>query len=158
MTRKEIEALAEGVACNHRTEKQCWIDVHQIVKKLGGKIEYAKPENKIELCCYADESFKIILLRQPHYHEQRDRWSIAHALGHVLMHSHPGKTRLFTREENRTECMQANWFAAGLLMPKTSFLTKAKELRNDTEELASLFWVMEGAASSRLESFRLGLS
>ena len=158
MTRKEIEALAEAVACAHRINKQSWTDVRHIAKTLGGEIRRATPDTEAVLCCYADESFRILLLGDSSDQEQRDRWTIAHALGHVLMHSLPGETRVFKREENRIECMQANWFAAGLLMPKTAFLLSARELNDEADELARRFKVMEGAASSRLESFRLGLS
>jgi Zn-dependent peptidase ImmA (M78 family) len=62
--------------------------------------------------------------------EQRRRFAIAHALGHFLIKAQRGDRQCSSRDlgesrrdtEHRKEEMQANRFAAGLLMPKPWFV------------------------------------
>lgn len=62
---------------------------------------------------------------------QRRRFAVAHQLGHYLLRAHPGDRHCTNRDlsENRRDTahrkeeMQANRFAAGLLMPKPWFNT-----------------------------------
>jgi Zn-dependent peptidase ImmA (M78 family) len=57
--------------------------------------------------------------------QRRDQFTVAHELGHYFLHSDQGRVpivayRLPARERGRTE-WEANWFAAGLLMPAQAF-------------------------------------
>ena len=59
----------------------------------------------------------------------RDRFTIGHELGHYFLHSRQGERPLvaYRQGSGRLE-WEANWFAAGLLMPKDEFLRAAKPL------------------------------
>ena len=69
---------------------------------------------------------KGVILCAPGLSAQRRRFAIAHQLGHFLLQGHPGDRQCTSRDlsENRRDTahrkeeMQANRFAAGLLVPK----------------------------------------
>lgn len=98
--------------------------------------------------------------------EGRQRFTIAHELGHLALHRHligdglddramrsskPGcydNTHITKYEET-----EANKFAASLLLPKDAVLKKAAELgRNNLSDLAKYFKVSEEAMQIRLNT------
>jgi len=76
------------------------------------------------------EKTKGVILSAPGVSAQRRRFASAHALGHFLLKAHRGDRQCTNRDlgEKRTDTphrkeeMQANRFAAGLLMPKPWFV------------------------------------
>lgn len=75
------------------------------------------------------EKTKGVILCASGLSVQRRRFAIAHALGHFLLNTHRGDRQCTSRDlvengrdtEHRKQEMQANRFAAGLLMPKPLF-------------------------------------
>lgn len=63
----------------------------------------------------------------------RRRFTLAHELGHYILHSNMGKTPITVNRSGINERIEweANWFAAGLLMPKNNFVEKYNENNND---------------------------
>lgn len=87
----------------------------------------------------------------------RQRFTIAHELGHLFLHP----TGLLFRDHTSTmgvkpEEREANRFAAELLMP--DFMLQALIAARSTGELAELFGVSLQAMSIRLQSFRMARS
>ena len=84
--------------------------------------------------------------------ELRDNFTIAHEIGHYILHSDLGdRPGLFTRYgSNRLE-WEANWFAAALLMPKKELKKIAKEVDSSNIKLAAHFNVSEMAIEVRRE-------
>lgn len=97
---------------------------------------------------------------------QRRRFAVAHQLGHFLLKAHQGDRRCTNRDlaeqrrdtAHRKEEMQANRFAAGLLMPKPLLLAfvgglgkdaAAKPLVQHLPAIAAAFDVTLEAAASR---------
>jgi Zn-dependent peptidase ImmA (M78 family) len=92
---------------------------------------------------------------------QRRRFAIAHELGHFLLDAHRGDRQCTARDlgENRRDTahrkeeMQANRFAAGLLMPKPLFAAFVEGLGKPTVAhipgIAAVFEVSLEAAASR---------
>ena len=80
---------------------------------------------------------------------RRDRFTIAHELGHFFLHSWMGERPLKAARNgsDRAE-WEANWFAAGLLMPKAQFKSAHGEKRS-LSWLADRFDVSEHAAKIR---------
>ena len=77
----------------------------------------------------------------------RSRFTIAHELGHFLMHDPKARAYAARGDTGRIE-WEANWFAAGFLMPTKQF----KELKVkgfSSEELAGYFHVSRQAAEIR---------
>ena len=80
----------------------------------------------------------------------KDRFTIAHELGHYVMHSEMGKTPVAVARHvssDRVEA-EANWFAEGFLMPENIFRKEFKRNEN-TDSLAAFFMVSPQAIEAR---------
>jgi len=87
----------------------------------------------------------------------RNRFTVAHELGHYFLHSKEGEIELYGRrsgEDERAE-WEANWFAASFLMPQEIFLTKVKELKT-VGLLSAYFMVSPEALRIRLKALTEG--
>ncbi|ARU60940.1 hypothetical protein CBW65_07475 [Tumebacillus avium] len=112
------------------------IPVEKIAKKLGIEIHEEEFENELSGVLYRDQNQVVIGVNKLH-HEKRKRFTIAHEIGHFILHKgnpiHIDK-EFFVNFRDATssqatniEEIEANTFAAALLMPKE--LVK-KELAN----------------------------
>lgn len=138
-----------------------------IVAIIGGKIVYGGLENYGvsgdaiggEIIANSSDNFTITLskLTAP----IRDRFTIAHELGHLFLHLPAIKANsadsimratryVDNTDENqqRTE-WEANWFAASLLMPMGAM---KMYIDSDPEYIAARFNVSKRAAEIRLEA------
>jgi len=94
----------------------------------------------------SDECF---ILYNKNQHVHRKRFTVAHEIGHfILGHGREG-LKCSLREKHNKE-IEANQFAAELLMPR--FLLKKEILKgvNTVESLALRFWVSKEAMAWRL--------
>jgi Zn-dependent peptidase ImmA (M78 family) len=131
-------------------------DLDPIVAKLGGRIVY---RSFAELGESADASvrvwdvgnFEIVL---PDYTGlARDRFSIAHEIGHYVLHYPLVKQPMKAARYGSTPVeWEANWFAAGFLMPEALF---RKHHPAGLPKIARLFGVSIAAATARAKSLRL---
>ena len=85
----------------------------------------------------------------------RERFTIAHELGHYFVHSSMGKKPIIAPRASvggggRLE-WEANWFAAGFLMPPDEFKRAFAECRRDLETVAAKFFVSTKAAEVRAQ-------
>jgi len=134
-------------------------DVYQVVERLGGQIAYddvvddRTDHGSIEVRGVCD--FTIYLPEQTP--ERRDRFTIAHELGHYFLHAKQGKVPgvAFRSLKYQRQEWEANWFAASLLMPAEEFM-QAYERERDPSVLASAFGVSVAAARVRIEALNLG--
>ena len=87
--------------------------------------------------------------------EYRQRFTLAHELGHLMLHELGTVFRDATgyRSDDHRE-HEANRFAARLLMPRSLLVPAFHRLR-DLDDLATLFNVSEQARSIRLRSLNL---
>lgn len=132
------------------------IDVKLVKKRLDTHISGMLEPND-------DGTYKITV--NSTMSQGRQRFTIAHELGHLALHRHligqglddramrssqPGcyDNSLITKYEET----EANQFAAALLMPKESVLKAALRLDKDIPELARYFGVSESAMSIRLST------
>ena len=105
-----------------------------LVKRNKGKITYISffdDDQTDAIVVMPDNSFEIKL--SAHTGALRDNFTIAHELGHRLLHwpivrkLHPGKAMHATRsvdtsKDDLVRCeWEANWFAASFLMPENEF-------------------------------------
>lgn len=92
--------------------------------------------------------------------EQRQRFTLAHELGHFCLHNHlingPHKEKIFFRS-SVTDKMEkeANEFASDLLIPRDVLLEKIRSGTNKLSELAKYFNVSLDAM--RYKAYRLKL-
>lgn len=124
------------------------------VSQIGGIIEpvtdpSSYEENGGSLTIKEDDSFVIKL--PPYTSPLRDNFTIAHEIGHFLIHYLPKKEkRVFYRYGSGPMEVTANKFAAAFLMPKDLFLQKDKEFNHSILKLAAFFEVSTSAVEYRL--------
>ena len=134
------------------------IDLFDIVRHFGGNIHTLAfrywGDLQGSILIHKKNNFDIIL--PEHTSPLRDRFTLSHELGHYLLHSDNWKKKLWAarQDSNRLE-WEANWFAAGFLMPTHKMKEKMK---NSPEilafDLAVDFSVSTDAAEYRLKTYR----
>jgi Zn-dependent peptidase ImmA (M78 family) len=103
------------------------INVQKISTKFGIQIHPYTEEGNLSGFLYQDEKMKLIGVNKQH-HKNRQRFTIAHELGHFVLHSQEttylDKPSFFGRNNEISSAgteikeVEANSFAAELLMPK----------------------------------------
>lgn len=159
LSKSQIDRIAEAIVnqYNYDPENVCIAD---FISQFGARLRVEEDdvfyENEHGSCIvYSRNNFEILLPSSTG--TLRDNFTIAHEFGHYVLHSNLGNkvpqddVLVFSRYgSNRLE-WEANWFAAGLLMPRNIFELKMREFSNDINELANYFNVSTQAASYRLE-------
>lgn len=157
-----VESIASYVA--EKLSFQIGDSVEELVKKLGGKIRYgweqADEINGGSIIARDLNDFTISI--SEHTSSKRDRFTIAHELGHLFLHlsnikAQDGEAwmratrhmRPNDKVHQRAE-WEANWFAAQLLMPRAEFKAYVEEY--GVGPAASVFGVSQSAAKVRSES------
>lgn len=131
-------------------------DILQVTANLGGRLHYRSvfdDEATDTIYVHDQKDFDIVL--PDHSTPRRDRFTIAHELGHYLLHAWIGKRPLVANRNgsDRAE-WEANWFAAGFIMPEDDF-RKAHAKKRSISWLANHFDVSESAAKVRCNALRL---
>ena len=135
----------------------------ETVKAMGGVIKYqeidewmATDTGSIEV--YGKGSFIIYL---PQFTgPMRDRFTIAHELGHYVLHSKLGSKpikieRRFGEDVKTRIEWEANWFSAAFLMPTRRFKAHFIRLKGDCAALAGIYMVSRSAIETRIKSLGL---
>jgi Zn-dependent peptidase ImmA (M78 family) len=148
------------------------VDVEKIPSLLGGKLNYVDNINNsdIEAMISKNENSFEIQIKKDGY-ELRDRFSIAHELGHLFLHmgflvndnvwdsTNDYHDSVYYRSGYNIEENEANEFAGALLMPEEIFLKVAKEYYSNgnyyLKPIADFFKVSIEAVRTR--GRRLGL-
>jgi len=141
-----------------------------IVAKLGGRIVYHNPTSHSGL---APESIRVtggrefIIFIPSTTSLERDRFTIAHELGHLFLHypmvnrTRPNAWMVATRWIDEVDPVQrraeweANWFAEAFLMPSDAFRKEFECLRCSISETAARFGVSTSAAEVRAKNLQL---
>lgn len=162
-TKAAVDDFAERIA------RQCDFepggDIQDVVERLGGQIHYQdlpdwRNTNSGSLEVHGPKDFDIYV--SSFTSPLRDRFTIAHELGHYFLHSRQGDVAPMRVERfvsdgnsvsNRVE-WEANWFAAGFLMPKAEFRQAHSEF-SSFEHLSSYFLVSVQAAEFRAKNLGL---
>jgi len=135
-----------------------------IARKLGARMLYTDFEDEISGVLYRDKGATIIAVNSLH-HPNRQRFTVAHEVGHLVLHhmdTHVDKAyRMVLRDSTSSQAtdpreIEANQFAAELLMPETMVERDAVRLLTDVEsqigleKLAKLYRVSPQAMAFRL--------
>ncbi|MBW8782955.1 MAG: ImmA/IrrE family metallo-endopeptidase [Verrucomicrobia bacterium] len=148
-TQQSVQDFAETTAA--KLGYQPGGDIEHVVRLLGGMVtdeHWDSPSATGYIEVRDSRDFTINL--SPLASGTRRRFTTAHELGHYILHTHMGKlhpVRITREGSNRLE-WEANWFAAGFLMPTAEFKRLVKEGRNDAE-LAFHFDVSMSAVEIR---------
>ncbi|MEN3942514.1 ImmA/IrrE family metallo-endopeptidase [Prosthecobacter sp. SYSU 5D2] len=135
------------------------INLDDLVARLGGRVEHdawelSEGSGSLEVFPDGKPAF---IIRLPYFAGRlRNRFTIAHELGHYFLHSNGGKNpiRIFREGSDRCE-WEANWFAAGFLLPAGRFREDWTRLRS-ISGLADLYQVSQAVIEIRLKTLALG--
>lgn len=161
-----VFSFAEDVA--RHVKYEAGEDMRAFVSRLGGRISFhedVRPEDDLpeSIVVQPDGDFQIFLPTVTTM--ERDRFTIAHELGHLFLHfpkvkrDHPGCPMVATRKiepgdqtQQRAE-WEANWFAAAFLMPAQSF--REYYAKHGTVRTTAKFGVSQSAAEVRAKTLGL---
>lgn len=151
LPKKQIEDIAVQVGAH--VGFQPGGRISEAVHHLGGTIEFLRWEDwlihesdTIEVRGPREFTIRLLGVDGP----LRNHFTIAHELGHFVLHSQLGKIAPMVagrKGSNRVE-WEANWFAASLLMPELAFRSAVSEGLSDMQ-LAARFNVSMEAAQVR---------
>lgn len=122
------------------------VKLDAIAKRLGITVKYEPFEEDISGVLYRDQKETIIGVNSLH-HPNRQRFTIAHELGHFVLHEmdvHVDKGyRMVLRDSKSSQAVDpaeidANRFAAELLIPEKMIRVDAQQLVSDIEDEAGL--------------------
>jgi Zn-dependent peptidase ImmA (M78 family) len=174
LTRTQIE-VSTSLLLDDYGFKRPPIDVEKLAQKLGYEVVYQHLRGDVSGTVLLDEDGHITIGINTFHGETRQRFSIAHEIGHAQLHASTLKTKPFVDPPVRVLFrdgvsslgedpleIQANQFAAGLLMPRALVGQVGQRLidRNPritssllVEGLASRFNVSSQAMRYRLVTF-----
>ncbi|MBE7183429.1 MAG: ImmA/IrrE family metallo-endopeptidase [Methylobacterium mesophilicum] len=145
--------------------------IEPLVYRLGGKIALRNPiefDDQIPESIVVRSTSDFVIYVPSMTSPERDRFTIAHELGHLMLHyplfakKHPNVPMVATRWVDETDKVQqraeweANWFAAAFLMRKDDFIRISNELKT-LEKVAAAFAVSMSAAKIRAENLNITL-
>jgi Zn-dependent peptidase ImmA (M78 family) len=121
------------------------VDVVKIASKLNIDIvQLAFSNDGVSgLLKLKSKSGSPVIAVNKNHHENRQRFTIAHEIGHYLLHNvkemHVDSTAVYFRDEESTQAtnmkeIQANQFAAELLMPKYMIINDLKKISFDDDK------------------------
>lgn len=159
---KIAEVMRQSILANGQMVSNSTF-LREVVARTGGKVQTAYDPTEQEAeggsLVIRDEGDYTIFL-SPYTFSLRDNFTIAHEVGHYVLHYYPQKNELelplwFTRYGTGPVEWQANRFAAALLMPERNFREKHKELEGNLSLLSGMFNVSESAVAVRAKSLCL---
>lgn len=152
------------------------VPVDKIARALGARVSYTPLDEELSGMVYISESIPIIGVNSVH-HPHRQRFTLAHEIAHLRLHRnaitravHVDKRFAETvlRRDQRSSAgtdekeIEANQFAAALLMPKEKLLEALDESELDIEDeqalddLARRFKVSKATLQYRIRNLALG--
>jgi Zn-dependent peptidase ImmA (M78 family) len=152
VTPKGILRLAEdrGIKVNP-------LDIEGLLKAYEVNIRRRPMEDEISGHLEATEDGWYVTINSLH-HPRRQRFTLAHELGHFLLHSGERKDfldrMLFRANEQSRMETEANRFAASLLMPEEEFKRFVNQHSSKVEDIAEHFQV--SALAVRVRAKELG--
>ena len=168
MISNNVKAEKEAIKIIDTFNQIVPIDVNYIAKKLEINVILETLEETVSGMLVIKDKNATIAINKIH-HENRQRFTLAHEIGHFILHGkkqnifidnhlvfHRGKE---ASEGVYTKEIEANIFAAELLMPKTEVFKKVIEINilneNNITELSQYFKVSKQAFTHRLRNLGL---
>lgn len=155
-----VFSFAEDVA--KQVKYEIGEDMRALVSRLNGRISFhdeVRPAESFPESIVVQPTGEFQILLPTVTTAERDRFTIAHELGHLFLHfpkvhrENPGVAMVATRKIRPDEADQqraeweANWFAAAFLMPEQPFRLFYEE--RDIVATAQHFRVSQRAAEVR---------
>lgn len=135
--------------------------IEQFIEKLGIRL-VRKPMSDDQSGFLHPEGSRWVIGVNSLHHPNRQKFTMAHELGHYFLHRHKSKayddSYAFTRADAKSDPdeWQANQFAAEFLMPTNEFRDRVAKGYNSFDQLASYFGVSTMAV--RIRAKTLGMT
>lgn len=131
-----------------------------VIEKLGGEIVYVADNNINKTqdgSIVIEENGKFVIHLADDVGRARQRFTIAHEIGHLVLHYAMAERKPMKANRYGTgrEEWEANWFAAGFLMPEKEFKLASKEHKGYLTEIAEKLGVSYSAAKIRAKQLDL---
>lgn len=128
---KTEKAEAWATAVSERFELTPPVDVEGLVSKLGIDLVRAKLSRRFDGAIIEEAPGRYVMIINSRHHITRQRFTVAHELGHWLMHRRSLEDlgvslRLHHRRKYEVE-REANAFAAALLMPRDDVIKSYRQ-------------------------------
>lgn len=147
------------------------VPVNDIIRDYGLALQESALEDSISGMMVTKENGTAVVVINQDHHENRKRFSMAHELGHYLLHRSSRSIFVDASEQKfyrdaeastgtKLQEIEANAFAAELLMPQESIEERVSETLTMLDEpiierLADEFHVSQSAMIFRLQKLRL---
>lgn len=153
----EVDDLGARVAA--KLGYQPGAPLEPIVEGLGGRIEYHvwEPSDRSgSLEVFPGETPGFVIRLPTFTGNLRNRFTIAHELGHYFLHADVGRKaiRVDRAGTGRVE-WEANWFASGFLLPAGPFREDWAREGGSVWRLSELYQVSEAVIEIRRETLGL---
>lgn len=161
----KAERTAQELLTKHGLENEVPIPVEKLVDAADVELRLEPLDGSLSGLLYRDDDGHAIIGVNSSHPSVRRRFTIAHELGHLQMHPDSLFVDGLIRRDSTSSVgidlkeIEANAFAAELLMPRASVLSRAEELipvggatdaGKFTRSLAKVFEVSEQAMEYRL--------
>ena len=160
MAAQNFERRATRLLAEHGVT-EAPVDVEGLAKALGISVSHERLDNDVSGLLLVEDGVAKVAINESH-HSNRRRFTLAHEIGHVLLHAKGDRVfvdRRFFRNDwsskgEPREEIEANAFAAALLMPRSlirQHLAADSGITDvDVFRLATKFQVSEQAMTLRL--------
>lgn len=146
--------------------KKTWpIDVDGLANSLGVKVQYVPMSDEISGALVEEEGGVYVIILNANHPRTRQRFTLAHELGHFIHHRPlvgegvndskayrtTAKARHFNPRVQPKHETEANQFAVSLLMP-TGIVSRMRSSGLGAKEVAEKLEVSLGAAAIRIDT------
>lgn len=157
-TISDIERRAAALRAEHdAVDEHGFVDLDKILRNLGGRVAVdGLPRDRPEsLVVHGPGDFTIFV--PANTSRARDRFTIAHELGHLVLHDDPtaAPPRAFYRYGRNRPETEANAFAGALVMPRDAFIDAWTASNATAALVAERFGISRSAAEVRAKVLRL---
>lgn len=165
MAPRRAEAIARRIINEHGIKRPP-VPIESLAERLGAQISYSPFDGDLSGMVFRDDNKVIIGVNSLH-HPNRQRFTIAHEIGHMLLHKgqevHVDRTyRVNLRNDLSSQAVsreeiEANAFAAALLMPEGMLVEdlRGREIDFEGEEQLG---VLAAKYEVSLQAFNLRLT
>lgn len=154
-----VQRLGSDIAVRlgHKSGLSLQESIAIIERQLGAKV-LEDHDDALTDCLRIEGPDQIKIYLNPFASSQRNRFTLAHELGHFVLHSNLGKlhpVRVQRGSGGGREEWEANWFAAGFLMPEEEFRRVAQT--KTRAQMALHFNVSESAVEMRARALKVSM-
>lgn len=135
------------------------LDIERLVSSFGVKVKIVPMDDEVSGHLSLNDGVWEIAVNALH-HPKRQRFTLAHELGHYVLHRWQCQrfedTKLFRNNDSNPMEVEANGYAADLLMPEEEFRNYINNVSKSINDIADHFNV--SAYAVRVRAKNLGFS